>query len=99
MSRPEFIDKCIECGKKIHNADCRFFLCSECREKEKKIPLDTKSIFIAEAIKELQRDVEDYVDNLRKSNDMFRKSQDELADMILDRIQKYKLKYLEGKDV
>jgi|GEM_PF-5251809 len=46
-------------------------------------------------IKELQRDVEDYVDNLRKSNDMFRKSQDELADMILDRIQKFKLKYLE----
>lgn len=35
MSRPEFIDECIECGKKIHNTDCRFFLCPECREKEK----------------------------------------------------------------
>jgi len=49
-------------------------------------------------IKELQRDIEDYVDNLRKSNDMFRKSQDEVAEMILDKIQKFKLKYLEGND-
>ena len=57
---------------------------------------DTSIILVI--IKELQRDIEDYVDNLRKSNDMFRKSQDEVAEMILDRIQKFKLKYLEGND-
>lgn len=49
-------------------------------------------------IKELQRDVEDYIDDLRKSNDIFRESQDKLADMILDRIQKFKLKYLEAQN-
>lgn len=45
MSRPEFIDKCVDCGKKIHNSDCRFFLCHECREKEKKIPLEFYSTY------------------------------------------------------
>ena len=54
--------------------------------------------FAIVVIKELQRDIEDYVDNLRKSNDMFRKSQDEVSEMILDRIQKFKLKYLGDKD-
>jgi len=44
MSRPEFIDECIDCGKKIHNSDCRFFLCPECREKEKKIPTKVYSL-------------------------------------------------------
>ena len=44
-----------------------------------------------ETIKQVQRILEDYVDNLRKSNDLWRKSQGEIADMILDKLQDIKL--------
>ena len=53
MSRPEFIDECIDCGKKIHNSDCRFFLCPECREKEKRIPLWTEAYHKDKGISEM----------------------------------------------
>ena len=44
-----------------------------------------------ETIKQVQRILEDYVDALRKSNDLWRKSQGEIADMILDKLQDIKL--------
>jgi len=44
MARPEFIDICVDCGKKIHNSDFRLFLCPECREKEKMIPTELYSL-------------------------------------------------------
>jgi hypothetical protein len=38
----------------------------------------------------IQREIEDYVDYLSKSNEMWRKSQEDIAYLILDKIQNLK---------
>ena len=63
MSRAEFIDECIDCGKKIHNSDCRFFLCPECREKEKRIPLWTEAYHQTPTLKVFDMDAKLVVKN------------------------------------
>lgn len=81
-----------------HNyAKGRLALCRECHEALRRHEDARVKVLgrerCSDIIRGLQRDVEDYVDGLRKSNDMFRKSQDELAGLILQRIQDFKVDF------